>query len=361
MSKAEMVYLLLADGTLYPGYSFGAAPDNRFGRLVFTTGMGGYLETLTDPAAADLIILHTFPEIGAYGVIDADLESQKAWPAGYCIRHIAEHPSNFRSQGTLAHYLTEQNIPGIQGLDTRALTRKLRSDGEMNAVITADPETVDLKELQAYKPVARLEEVSVKETRTFPAISDKQYAVAVIDTGTKQSLIRKLQARGCEVTLFPYLTDPKAILAGQPDGILIPNGPGHPQDYPELTQNLSIFKAKHVPLLAIGFGHLLFATAHEIPLTELGHPHRGGNQAVKDLANGKIYMTSQSHNLAVDSSELDPALAKVSFAHAHDGSCEGLDYTDKPQFSLQFAPEGAGGPEDTEFLLERFISYMEEK
>lgn len=359
MQDAMQIYLLLADGSCYPGLSFGHPPKDEFAEIVFTTGMGGYLETISDPSFSSQIILQTFPLQGNYGYIPEDLESSQAYCAGYCARHISKHPSNFRSQGTLDTYLREQGVVGIEGIDTRTLTRKIREQGVMNAVITADPVAIDVDAFKAFKPALQVPKVSVRETRTYPAKDNRLYRVSIPDTGVKQSIIESLQERGCEVTLFPHDTDPEAILAGQPDGILLGNGPGDPRDYADLVAKTRVLSDSALPLMAICLGHQLLALAHNAGIKKMKYGHRGENQGVVDLADGRIYMTSQNHGYLLTDIGVDSEQMKVSFRNVNDGSCEGVDYLQKPQFSVQFHPEAAPGPCETLFLFDRFISLME--
>ncbi len=360
MQNNQQVYLVLADGSVYQGQGFGASPKNEFAELVFTTGMSGYLETLTDPSFSAQIIMQTFPLIGNYGFIPQDLESAKVSCKGYVVRNLSRTASNFRAEGTLQAYLAKQGVVGIEGIDTRMLTRKIREEGVMNAVITSDPTTVDLEALQNFHPASQVPEVSVKETRTWLPVGQTRFRVAIPDTGVKKSIITNLVERGCEVTLFPYNTDPKAILAGSPDGILLGNGPGDPRQYHELIENTKILASSGLPLMGICLGHQLLALAHGFTIQKMKYGHRGENQGVQDLQSGRIYMTAQNHGYLVDTSSMAKG-AKVRFRNVNDGSCEGLDYEGKPQFSVQFHPEASGGPEETRFLFERFISLMEAK
>ena len=358
MQNTQQVYLVLADGSVYPGQGFGASPRDESAELVFTTGMSGYLETLTDPSFSAQIIIQTFPLIGNYGFIPEDLESSHVSCKGYVVRHLSKHASNFRAQATLDQYLKQEGVVGIQGIDTRMLTRRIREEGVMNAVITEDPSTIDLEALRNFHPAPQVPEVSVKETRTWLPAGTAKYRVAIPDTGVKKSIIACLQNLGCEVTLFPYDTDPRAILAGSPDGILLGNGPGDPREYRELIENTGILADSGVPLMGICLGHQLLALANGFSIRKMKYGHRGENQGVQDLVTGRIYMTSQNHGFLVDTTHLAKG-ASIRFRNVNDGSCEGLDYTGKPQFSVQFHPEACGGPEETRYLFERFTALME--
>ena len=349
----EQAYLVLGDGRVFEGRRIGAAGD-AIGELVFTTGMVGYLETLTDPSYAGQIVMQTFPMIGNYGVIPEDFEGKSAL-RGYVVRELCGAPSNFRSRGTLDAYLKENGIPGICGVDTRELTRILREEGVMNASIRSSvPE--DLAALRAYRVAGVVDEVSGKERTVHPARGEKRYTVTLIDYGAKGNILRCLEKRGCEVTEVPHGTSAEGILAGEPDGVMLSNGPGDPaENVYEVEQIKKLIGA--VPLFGICLGHQLTALAMGGETIKLKYGHRGANQPVRDLKSGRTYLTSQNHGYAVVSKSL-AGVGNELFVNANDGSCEGMEYPGKRCFTVQFHPEACGGPQDTEFLFDRFISMM---
>lgn len=359
MQDKEKVYLLLADGSCFPGYSAGARPRDEFAELVFTTGMSGYTETLTDPSFSGQIILQTFPLIGNYGYCEEDMESSSVACLGYVAKHISRSPSNFRSQGPLQDFLEKHNVVGIEGIDTRMITGKIREEGVMNAVITDDPSKIDLSALQAFKMKPQVPKVSVTEVFTYPAQTQRKYRVVLPDTGVKQSIIQQLQKRGCEVMLFPYSAEPAELLAAEPDGIMLGNGPGDPRDYKDLIEKTKVLADSRLPLMAICLGHQLLALAHGFRSEKMKYGHRGENQGVQDLSGRRIYMSAQNHGYVITEDSIDPRTARVSWRNVQDGSVEGIEYLDKPQFSLQFHPEASGGPQDTMFLFDRFTEAME--
>lgn len=359
MQDKEQVFLLLADGSCFAGHPAGAPARDEFAELVFTTAMSGYTETLTDPGFSGQIILQTFPLIGNYGYSEEDMESRNVSCLGYVTRHLSPTPSNFRSQGTLDSFLKKHHVVGITGVDTRMITRKIREEGVMNAVITADPSKIDLSALKNFKPEPQLPKVSVTEVFSYPAEAAARHRVVIPDTGVKNSIIRCLQKRGCEVKLFPYDTPAERLLAEKPDGIVLAGGPGEPSAYPELCANAKKLAESNLPIMGISFGHHLLALAHGLKNEKMKYGHRGENQAVQDTESKRIYITQQNHGYVISESSLDPAAARVRFRNAQDHSIEGLEYIGKPQFSVEFQPKGAGGPHDTMFLFDRFIEAME--
>ena len=353
MKKA---YLILNNGTVFEGTKIGADTES-VGEVVFTTGMVGYLETLTDPSYAGQIVVQTFPTIGNYGVISPDFEGKCA-VKGYVVRSLCDAPSNFRSEGKLDAFLKEQGVCGICGIDTRYLTRILREEGVMNGVISDSPDT-DLAALASYQVKGVVAEVTSREKREFPAAGEERFRVALIDYGAKKSIVTNLQKRGCRVLSFPADTPGEEILQATPAGIMLSNGPGDPAELTfEIEQIRKLMGKK--PLFGICLGHQLTALAMGGKTVKLKYGHHGGNQPVKDLIGGRTYITSQNHNYAVVASSLT-GKGEESFVNANDGSCEGVDYKAQNAFTVQFHPEANGGPRDTEFLFDRFITMMEKK
>ncbi len=348
-----MAYLVLSNGVAFEGKRIGA-PGDSIGELVFTTGVVGYLETLTDPSYAGQIVMQTFPLIGNYGVIEEDFEGEPA-VKGYVVRELCDTPSNFRSQYPLDQFLKAKNIPGICGVDTRQLTRILRDEGIMNAVI-CDRIPADLTPVKTYKIQNAVATVSHKETLNFPAIGEAKYRITVIDYGEKRNIVRSLQQRGCDVTVVPHDTTAAAILASGTDGVLLSNGPGDPKENPfEIEQIRQLLGA--VPVFGICLGHQLTALAMGGDTVKLPYGHRGANQPVKDLFGSRTYITTQNHGYAVVAESLGEA-AVVNYINANDGSVEGVRYPTKRCFTVQFHPEACAGPHDTSFLFDRFLSMI---
>jgi len=341
MSKA---YLILSDGSVFEGTSFGA-PVSAVGELVFTTGVVGYLETLTDPAYAGQIILQTFPAIGNYGVIEEDFDGE-FHASGYVVHEWCDTPSNFRAQYDIDRLLKDQGIPGICGVDTRALTRRLRDHGPMNAMIAAEI-PADLTALQNYKITGAVEKVTCSEIISIPG--DGPHAV-MIDGGAKPSIVNALSDRGCRVTVVPANTSADEILALSPDGVLVSGGPGDPADasVPAVKALLG-----RLPMFGISLGHQLIALAAGGSAMKMPYGHRGSSQPVKELASGRTFITEQNHGYCIEVVKN----GVISFVNANDGTCEGADYPTLNAFGVQFYPD-AEGPRSTAFLYDRFITMM---
>lgn len=361
-------FLILADGTVFEGEAAGAQ-GVTIGETVFTTGMTGYIETLTDPSYFGQIVVQTFPLAGNYGVIPGDFESSKSWVRGYVVRELCESPSNFRSEFTLDEFLKRQNIVGISGIDTRALTKKLRESGVMNGMIAsgADAESVQQKmrlyieKIRKYKITNAVESVSAAEKaeKTECALqNDGAKKVVLWDFGAKENIRRELEKRKCAVTVVPAGTSAKKIAALKPDGIMLSNGPGDPAENASVIKEIAKLCESKIPTFGICLGHQLLALARGGSTSKLKYGHRGANHPVKDTESGRVYITSQNHGYAVDSKSL-PGFAKEKFVNVNDGTCEGICYRDIPAFSVQFHPEACGGPHDTNFLFDDFIKLME--
>lgn len=348
-------YLVFADGEVMEGTAFGAA-KNAAGELVFTTGMSGYIETLTDPSYAGQIILQTFPLIGNYGVIPEDFEGKSA-ACGYVVREWCAHPSNFRCQMTLDAYLKKAGIPGICDVDTRALTKKIRESGVMNAMIADHPD-VCLADIAAYRTTDAVHAVSCKAPyEVFP--EEIRRRIVLLDYGCKQNIIRELVWRGCAVHVLPHTATAQEILALSPDGVMLSNGPGDPAENLAEIAVLRELVGK-TPIFGICLGHQLLALALGGKTEKLKFGHRGVNQPVTDLITGRTYMTSQNHGYSVISDSIGSA-GSLRFRNANDGTCEGVDYPELRAFSVQFHPEAHAGPLDTAFLFDRFIGMTEEE
>ena len=345
-------YLVLENGEVFAGLAFGA-PCDTVGELVFTTGMNGYIETLTDPSYCGQIVLQTFPLIGNYGIIPADFEG-KCCVRGYVVREQCTTPSNFRCEETLDAFLKENHIPGIAGIDTRAVTRILREAGTMNAAI-CDEIPANLTPIETYAVTGVVEAVSCKESSVHPAEREERFRVSLLDYGAKRNIVRELQKRGCTVTVLPASTSAEAILAADPDGVMLSNGPGDPAENVYQIEQIRKLLGK-VPMFGICLGHQLTALAAGGSTYKLKYGHRGVNQPVRDVAGVRTYITSQNHGYAVDGDTVK--LGKVRFVNANDGTCEGIDYPELKAFTVQFHPEACTGPKDTSFLFDRFVELM---
>lgn len=352
----ECCYLVLENGNRYKGKPFGARRD-VVAEMVFATSMTGYLETLTDKSYYGQAVIQTFPLIGNYGIISEDFESDMIGPVAYIVKQWCRHPSNFRSEGDLDTFLKDRGIPGICDIDTRSLTKTIREHGVMNGAITTNPDSVDFAALSRYKVKNAVENSSIKEPFTEKAENSKR-KVVLIDFGMKENIKRELLRRGCDVTVVPYNTTARSIKAIGCDGIMLSNGPGDPADNPEIIRNLKEIIESKTPIFGICLGHQLLALANGCKTSKLLYGHRGANQPARDEKTGRVYITSQNHGYAVISQSI-PDNARQSFVNVNDGSCEGIDYADFPGFSVQFHPEACGGPKDTNFLFDRFISMME--
>lgn len=354
VGKMKKRYLVLEDGTVFEGLAFGADCD-CIGELVFTTGMEGYIETLTDPSYCGQIVIQTFPMIGNYGVISEDFEG-KPLLNGYVVREYCDYPSNFRCEYDLDTFLKNNNIPGIYAVDTRELTNIIREHGVTNATLCDEvPESTDA--IKSYKVTDAVETASTNQTLKYPAVGDSKYNVTLIDYGAKMNIVRSLCERGCNVTAVPYDTSAEEILAANPDGIMLSNGPGDPADNAYSISQIAALLGK-VPLFGICLGHQLTALADGGKTVKLKYGHRGANQPCKNLATGRTYITSQNHGYAVVGSSTKHG--KESFINANDGTTEGMDYPSLYAFTVQFHPEACSGPHDTSFLFDNFINLMED-
>lgn len=351
----ETVYICLADGQIFEGKRFGASGEIT-GELVFTTGMGGYIETLTDPSYFGQIVMQTFPLIGNYGFIDEDIESTKSYVSAYIVREYCKEPSNFRCGKTLDDYLKENNIIGVYDVDTREITKIIRESGVMNAVICSDPRKADFDKIKEYKITDAVKSTSVEKPCLVPSKNHK-YNVVLIDYGKKDNIPRELAKRGCNVAVVPYNTKAEDILKLNPDGIMLSNGPGDPSDNEECIEELKKLIGK-VPIFGICLGHQLLALAMGGKTIKLKYGHRGVNQPVKNLKTGRTYISSQNHGYAVINEDIEKAGGVISYVNANDGTNEGVDYPDKKAFSVQFHPEACSGPHDTRFLFDRFIDMI---
>ncbi len=350
-------FLILEDGTVFEGKSIGADKE-VISEIVFNTSMTGYLEVLTDPSYAGQAVVMTYPLIGNYGICHADEESGRPWPDGFIVRELSPMPSNFRSEDTIQNFLTSNGIPGVEGIDTRALTKILREKGTMNGMITTN-ENYNLDEiipkLKEYTTGKVVEKVTCSEKYTLEGDGPK---VALMDFGAKRNIARSLNKRGCKVTVYPALTPAEEILAENPDGIMLSNGPGDPKECTSIIKEIKKLYDSDVPIFAICLGHQLMALATGADTHKMKYGHRGANHPVKDLSTGKVYISSQNHGYVVDMETIDSKIARPAFINVNDKTNEGLEYIGKNIFTVQFHPEACAGPRDSEFLFDRFISMM---
>ena len=383
-------FLILEDGTVFEGTHIGADRE-IISEIVFNTSMAGYLEVLTDPSYAGQAVCMTYPLIGNYGICREDMESKKIWPDAFIVRELSRIPSNFRCDASIQEILAEYDVPGIAGIDTRALTKILREKGTMNGCITTNADYVMeeiQKRLKAYDMgnvvdiVTCQEKYTLKGTRELsengPLSGSARYTgekekrpslvkelngkgkrVALLDLGAKDNIARSLAARGCDVTVYPARTAAQEILSDKPDGIMLSNGPGDPKVCTEVIENVKKLYESDTPIFAICLGHQLMALATGADTFKMKYGHRGGNHPVKDLATGRVYISPQNHGYVVDMDKLDERVAKPAFINVNDGTCEGLAYTGKNIFTVQFHPEACPGPQDSGYLFDRFIQMME--
>jgi len=373
--------LALEDGTWFKGISAGAAGETS-GEVVFNTSMTGYQEVLTDPSYAGQIVTMTAPQIGNYGVAGNDAESAKPQVAGFVMRDPSPVSSNWRSQGTLREYLTKHNIVAIGDVDTRALTKKLRSGGVMRGIIATGP--VDPQELvERARRIPHMEGADLVkdvtcaepydfETSLADEVSEASFGVAPLrrakrplkvaayDFGIKLNILRRLAAHGCKVRVFPASTPASEVLAWEPDGIFLSNGPGDPAAVTYAIDSVKELANADVPMFGICLGHQLMGLALGAKTYKLKFGHRGGNHPVKQLDSGAIEITSQNHGFCVDPDSL-PSNTRVTHLNLYDGTIEGLRHIDKPIFSVQYHPEASPGPHDADYLFEEFLTEMEKK
>ncbi|MFI7319259.1 glutamine-hydrolyzing carbamoyl-phosphate synthase small subunit [Streptomyces venezuelae] len=368
-SKVPAV-LVLEDGRIFRGRAYGAVGET-FGEAVFSTGMTGYQETLTDPSYDRQIVVATAPQIGNTGWNDEDDESGRIWVSGYVVRDPARIPSNWRAKRSLDDELAAQNVVGISGIDTRALTRHLRESGSMRSgifsgeTLPADAELVERVKAQPQMKGASLyEEVATKEAYVVPAVGEKRFTVAAIDLGIKGMTPHRMAERGIEVHVLPATATDEEVYAVAPDGVFFSNGPGDPATAEGPVALMTAVLKRKTPLFGICFGNQILGRALGFGTYKLKYGHRGINQPVQDRTTGKVEVTAHNHGFAVDA-PLDKAAetpfgrAEVSHVCLNDNVVEGLQLLDQPAFSVQYHPEAAAGPHDAAYLFDRFVSLME--
>ena len=352
--KEEKVYLTLQNGQVFEGKRFGAKGD-VLGELVFTTGMTGYIETLTDPSYYGQIVIQTFPLIGNYGMILSDRESKKPYLSAYIVREYCEKPSNFRCEGTVEDYLIKNNIPGVYGIDTRELTKTVREAGVMNAVISSRPVS-DVAAIGKYIIRDAVKNCTCPKRIDYRADNAKR-KVVLWDFGAKENIARELVKRGCDVIRVPSWYTAEQILALKADGLMLTNGPGDPAENTEVIGNIAKLAGK-LPIFGICLGHQLFALAMGGKTKKMKYGHRGANQPVKELATGTVYISSQNHGYEVLADSIKD-VGTLSFINANDNTCEGVEYPELNAFTVQFHPEACAGPLDARDLFDRFMKMMD--
>ncbi|MEU5900960.1 glutamine-hydrolyzing carbamoyl-phosphate synthase small subunit [Streptomyces venezuelae] len=368
-SKVPAV-LVLEDGRIFRGRAYGAVGET-FGEAVFSTGMTGYQETLTDPSYDRQIVVATAPQIGNTGWNDEDDESARIWVSGYVVRDPARIPSNWRAKRSLDDELAAQNVVGISGIDTRALTRHLRESGSMRSgifsgeTLPADAELVERVKAQPQMKGASLyEEVATKEAYVVPAVGEKRFTVAAIDLGIKGMTPHRMAERGIEVHVLPATATEEEVYAVAPDGVFFSNGPGDPATAEGPVALMTAVLKRKTPLFGICFGNQILGRALGFGTYKLKYGHRGINQPVQDRTTGKVEVTAHNHGFAVDApldkaSETPFGRAEVSHVCLNDNVVEGLQLLDQPAFSVQYHPEAAAGPHDAAYLFDRFVTLME--
>lgn len=352
------VTLALEDGTTFTGQDFGARGE-QWGEVVFNTGMTGYQEILTDPSYCGQIVVMTYPLIGNYGINREDFESKKSFVRGFVVREACDRPSNWRASYKIGDFLAREGVVGMSGVDTRALTKHLRSAGTMRGVIST--ETTNAEELIARARACphlsgqnMVPEVATKEAFT---VAGEGLRVALIDFGSKLNIIRRLSERGCEVVVMPPDSSPKDIMGINPDGILLSNGPGDPLDVPFAVATTRQLIGKK-PIFGICLGHQVIALALGAKTYKMKFGHRGANHPVKDLFNGRVYITSHNHGFSVDEASLAGLDLDVSHRNLNDNTVEGFRHRNLPLFSVQYHPEASPGPMDSDYIFDQFVEMM---
>ncbi|MGC2235595.1 MAG: glutamine-hydrolyzing carbamoyl-phosphate synthase small subunit [Pyrinomonadaceae bacterium] len=364
MHLSKKAILILEDGRVFRGQAFGADGET-FGEMVFNTSMTGYQEILTDPSYSGQIVCMTYPHIGNYGVNEEDVESRRPWVEGFVVREASRIASNWRSTETLDSYLKRNKIVGIEHIDTRALVRHIRDKGAMRACVS----TVDLDEKNLLEKVRNSPEmknrelasaVTIEDAFDFPAETEEKFHVVAFDFGVKTNSLREFSKFGCKVSVVPAETSAREVLALKPDGIFLSNGPGDPSSMKTVVEEITKLTEKRVPMFGICLGHQILGQVFGGETYKLKFGHRGGNQPIKDLTTGKIEIAAHNHGFAVEAESLPPEV-EITHVNLNDNTVAGLRHKSLPVFSVQYHPESAPGPHDSEYLFKRFIELMEDK
>lgn len=354
-----MRYLILEDGSIYEGSEFGSELETQ-GEVVFTTGMTGYQEAITDQSYADQILVFTNPLIGNYGITLADYESLEPGIKGVICHQVARYPDNWRMQATLPEFLDRLDIPGIQGIDTRALVKKLRQHGTMRGQIANSKEEAETiaQELRTINVTEGVVD-RVSTVKSYPVPGSKRNIV-VVDFGLKNSILRELSKRDCNCIVLPYTVTADKILSLHPDGVLLSNGPGDPLEMKNAVKMVEKIE-KEIPLMGICLGHQIFAQANGAKTFKMKFGHRGFNHPVREIATGNIGFTSQNHGYAVKEETIDPEKLLITHVEANDGTIEGLQHKKYPAFSVQFHPDATPGPHDEEGIFDYFMQMIDQR
>ncbi len=364
MNLSKKAILVFEDGRTFRGLAFGAEGE-AFGEMVFNTSMSGYQEILTDPSYAGQIVAMTYPLIGNYGVNEEDVESRRPWVEGFVVREASRIASNWRSTETLDSYLKRHKIVGIEHLDTRALVRHIRSKGAMRAAISS----VDLDEKSLLEKVLNSPEmknrelassVTIEKTFDYPAAEKERFHVVAYDFGVKTNSLREFAKFGCRVTVVPATASAEEVLKMKPDGIFLSNGPGDPSSMKTVVGQIKKLTEQNVPMFGICLGHQILGQVFGGKTYKLKFGHRGGNQPIKDLTTGKIEIAAHNHGFAVEAESL-PENVEITHVNLNDHTVAGLQHKTMPVFSVQYHPESAPGPHDSEYLFRRFIELMEKQ
>lgn len=357
MKKAVKAELILENGAKFKGSAFGYIKE-AVGEIVFTTGMTGYQETLTDPSFAGQIVTMTYPLIGNYGINLEDMESRKPFLKGFIVREKCDMPNNWRCEMEIDGFLKQNKIIGLEGIDTRALTKIIRQNGTMKGIITTRVDDLTQSQIkQKFDTYTNKNVVSEVTTDEKYVINGKGTHLAVLDFGIKRGILRDLQKRGCKITVFPAFSSADEMLCENPDAFFLGNGPGDPMDLPQITETVKVLIESGKPVLGICLGHQLISLALGCTTSKLKFGHHGANHPVKDIKTGRVYITSQNHNYVVDKLSDD---VEVTFVNVNDGSIEGIRHKTKPIMSVQFHPEASPGPMDTQILFDGFLKLIEE-
>lgn len=344
--------LILQDGTIFEGNAFGYLKDS-IGEVVFNTSMIGYGEVLTDPSYYGQIVTMTYPLIGNYGINLEDVESKGVHVKGFIVREKSDNPNNFRCEMDLDTYLKQNKVIGLEGIDTRALTKILRNNGTMKGIITLESASLEdvAAKLDSFSNTTAVKTVTRKEVEHINGDGPK---VAVMDFGVKQNILRSFAKRGCDITVFPANSKPEEVLSINPDLIFLSNGPGDPEDLEDVIENIKELVGKK-PIVGICLGHQLLALALGGQTSKLKFGHRGGNHPVKDLEQNKVFITSQNHGYYVSQM---PENMKVTHVNLNDNTVEGMRHTQLPIYSVQYHPEACPGPQDNDYIFDKFLELV---